>query len=913
MKLCSISRLLAISGCAVGVSAGVASAQIASDWRGAVSGSWNDATRWTTDPVFPNNNGSTVYAATIAATGAAYTVDLNVPITVASLSLTSADARLALIGSNNFTLTGNLAFSGRGEMVGQAYTGTLRVRGSTTLSGAQLTGLGPAFFDDGVSFTGLVADDINDTCVIHGNQGVWSGNRDIRLNGNSMLVVTTGSTFTVSSTGSILWDEVGSMGFISNAGTLVKTGAGSTNFSRVRYNNTGGTLDVRAGTLTMDNYAVTGNQLTQGAWKVSGGGNIDLQGVTVLTNAADVTISGATSQFGALNGLTSNALGGKLAIEGGKSFATTSSFTNSGTLAVAASSSFMVAPGSLLTNFNTATATLTGGVFNIKGTLKFDNTGIAVIDSALTLDGAAATLLTTTNTNALATTRKITTNGTLALKNGRSFTTGANFKVEGNNSGVLDIDPTSDFAVGSGFTLENYDLLTKKLSEGDFRVAGRFEFQHSGIEVLDAKLTLDGVGATIVDTANVDALTPLAQIDGFGALSLRNSANFVANAADVGGFTFTVAATGRLDVDSGSQLDILGDLVNYAGGTFTGGVFNVGGTLRARNITNITTISTPIGLDSAGGLITNFTNVDVFETVNLVTPTGSLRISNGRQLSLTDATGVNNTGTLTVGSALGSPDTARVVVANDFTQSGGTSVTTVQNGGRLLVQGNHTMQGGRLDVLNSIVTVNGNFAHQGGTVGLSLGGSLLVGGSYSQTGGELVLSGGSLTAAGTSFAGGTLSGDGSINGDIVTGGVISPGDSGGGRGGASAGRIFVTGDSRLIAGSGVTIDLREPFPGVPTGYDQFDTAGALVLEAGSVLTLRFVERPAPGEVFVPVVFGEIVGAFDRIEGLVIDQTMYLVPVFSPTSIAFIVVEIPSAPGLLAPLFVGGAVAVRRRR
>lgn len=911
MNIRNIHRLLCASGLAVGLASTSARSQVTATWLAPTSGTWNDPTRWSTGPIFPNNAGGQTYNAIIAVSGSAFNVDLSIPITIQNLTLSSADATLRLLGSNNVTLNQGLTLSGRANITGQSYTGELRARGASTLAGAQLTGLGMTYFDGGISFVGAIADDINDTCVVHGGSGQWAGNRDIRLSGMAGLILTAGSTFTIASTGSIIWDQIGSTAAVKNKGTLIKTSAGATNFTNVTFDNSNGVLDVRSGTLSMNSYTIVGNQLTQGAWKVSGGGNIDLQGVTVLTNAADVTLSGTSSSFAAFNSVTNNAAAGTLSVEGGRVFTTAGDFTNDGLLSVAASSNFTVLSGSSLTNYNSGTGTLSGGTFTINGTLKFDNTGVNVIDSALTLDGVGSSISTTTNTNALAVTNKITTNGALSLKNGKSFTTGANFIVEGNNSGVLDIDSTSEFAVGLGFTLDNYDSAQKKLSQGDFRVAGKLQFQHSGIEILDSKLTLDGTGAQLVDDANVDALVDLKQVDALGAFTLKNNATFTANPADNSGFIFTVASAGRINVEDGSQLDILGDLVNYSAGSFTSGEFNVGGTLRARNITSITTILTSIGLDSPTSTITNFSNIDVFETVNTIASSGSFRISNGRQLTFNDAVGVVNNGSLTVGRVSGVNDTATLTILQDYTQSGGSSLTIVQNGGRLIVEGDYNMTEGELRIVNSNTNVVGDFNHSGGTVGLGIGASLNVVGAYVMTGGDLALGGGSLTAGAATFTGGVLSGDGLINGDLVTSGTINPGGAGG-RLASEMGRIFVTGNLTMQADASAFFDLASPTPGSSGGYDQLNTFGTLTIEPGAVLVLRTIVRPSVGEIFVPLVFGTLVGQFSRIEGLVISSTMYYVPIQTPNSLGFIVVEVPGTASCMAPI---GAmlITLRRRR
>ena len=56
-----------------------------SSWIG-MSGDWTDATNWSTDPVFPNNNGAT-FAVFIDVDQADYVVTLDQMITITSLDL----------------------------------------------------------------------------------------------------------------------------------------------------------------------------------------------------------------------------------------------------------------------------------------------------------------------------------------------------------------------------------------------------------------------------------------------------------------------------------------------------------------------------------------------------------------------------------------------------------------------------------------------------------------------------------------------------------------------------------------------------------------------------------------------------------------------------------------------------------
>ena len=115
------------------------------------------------------------------------------------------------------------------------------------------------------------------------------------------------------------------------------------------------------------------NTLTGGAYNVSGTLEVDQLGSAggeITTNAANITLNGATSSFvdaglkNALSALNTNATGGIFTISGGRNFTTGGNFTNNGTLAIGSSNSTFKVNGNL-TNF--AGSTLTGGTYNVTG------------------------------------------------------------------------------------------------------------------------------------------------------------------------------------------------------------------------------------------------------------------------------------------------------------------------------------------------------------------------------------------------------------------------------------------------------------------------------------------------------------------------------------------------------------------
>lgn len=110
---------------------------IPSSWIGTSDGSWDDPTRWTTAPYFPDNgtpSSSDTYDATIDAAGASYTVTLDRDVAVDSLRIDSADTELRLAAGT--LATGNLEVQ-QGSVVlggGALAAGSVQVRSGATLS-----------------------------------------------------------------------------------------------------------------------------------------------------------------------------------------------------------------------------------------------------------------------------------------------------------------------------------------------------------------------------------------------------------------------------------------------------------------------------------------------------------------------------------------------------------------------------------------------------------------------------------------------------------------------------------------------------------------------------------------------------------------------------------------------------------
>ncbi len=93
----------------------------------------------------------------------------------------------------------------------------------------------------------------------------------------------------------------------------------------------GGTLEINANSLTnYSSVAFLGNSLTGGVYESASGGNLNLVGGTVQTNAAYIILDGPTAAFAAVNALTANT--GTLELLHGATLSLAGGLSNSGTI-----------------------------------------------------------------------------------------------------------------------------------------------------------------------------------------------------------------------------------------------------------------------------------------------------------------------------------------------------------------------------------------------------------------------------------------------------------------------------------------------------------------------------------------------------------------------------------------------------
>jgi fibronectin-binding autotransporter adhesin len=473
----------------------------------------------------------------------------------------------------------------------------------------------------------------------------------------------------------------------SNSGIIEGTGAvtlnGITN---------SGNYAVSAGTTTtLEGTVANSGSITLSGSTLSMGNSVTLNGAgtVVLSNSASNLITGATT---GLTLTTANTIEGsgtisKLGIVNAGTIAanqstpliilpSSSGLNNEGTLSVSTGDTMQIgtSAGGALLNFSGTT--LTGGTYNVSGTLQFGVSGTSVVTDAanISLTGAGAKIIDFGGLNVLKEMATITSAGSFTLSSSAAFTTAGNF----NNNGKLTVNATSKFSVAG--SLSNFSSSTKTLTGGTYTVGGKLNFAGANIVTDAANITLNGTGEIVNSTNSSNGLTNLAIITAAGSFTLGNKANFTT----AGNLT----DNGKLTVNSGSKLTIAGALTNFNSSTNTlaSGTYTLGGTME-------------------------FTGANIVNNAANLTISGSAaKILNGTTNGL--ANFANNTGTLIV-TGSGSFTTGSAA----FTNSG---KVTVAKGSTLTVGG-----GDAYNQFAGTTTVDGTLS--GSSTGINVTGGTILG------------------------------------------------------------------------------------------------------------------------------------------------------------------------------------------
>jgi fibronectin-binding autotransporter adhesin len=297
-----------------------------------------------------------------------------------------------------------------------------------------------------------------------------------------------------------------------------------------------------------------------GTVTMSGSPNTVIQGVSgmeVLTN--NITIQGAgnigNGLLSLVNGSTGQIIASSSSIPLVIAMGPKNAFTTRGLLSVAAnpgSAASVLTVKGPFKNFNRSTGTLSGGSYNISGTLQFDNANILKNAAKLTLAGP---IVDQNNVNALLNFANNTATGSLTILPqtfGTNFTTAGPFS----NAGKVMITPGVALVVGASGT--NYNQ-----TGGTTTVDGRLAVTAGGLVNITGG-TLQGggalpAGATISGSVSVGNASSPAGTFIIGDSNKKSGLIAISN-------NYIQLATGVLDVQIGgttpgtqySQLNITG-------------------------------------------------------------------------------------------------------------------------------------------------------------------------------------------------------------------------------------------------------------------------------------------------------------------------------------------------------------------
>jgi hypothetical protein len=319
-------------------------------------------------------------------------------------------------------------------------------------------------------------------------------------------------------------------------------------------------FNANQGTFTIQNGR---SFMTAGAFNNTGtvnvGSNSTLTVMGTYTQASTLSVlSGGTLNLrggGTAAGTVSNA--GTISLLAGTTSTITGSYSQTGRLTVPATATFNVM--GTFTNF--VQGTLTGGTYELGGTLQFTGANITTNAATVILDGSSSQIVDQSGSNALA--NLAANNVSLTVQNGRSLSTGADFA----NTATLIVGDGSSFATSGAFS--NSGSVT--IGNGSNLNSGGDYLQTDGSTVLGSG-TLSAGG-----TVNLQG----GILSGSGTLSgtVVNAAEIdIGTSTDVGLISVTgdYSQTGNLVMKiSGADPSLYDQLAIGGNATFAGGTLTI--------------------------------------------------------------------------------------------------------------------------------------------------------------------------------------------------------------------------------------------------------------------------------------------------------------------------------------------------
>lgn len=792
----------------------------------------------------------------------------------------------------------------------QAITGsTLQVNGNLTNTAVNNDPLGVGTnatagiaFDSGTGVvTGSLTNQVNS--LANAGSNTSGGFAQIFLDNGSSLAVT-GDAFNMVNNAAT--SGSGGSALISLSGGSTMTVGG--NFTNGVANSGNSSFDGSA-SLTLDgaltSMAITGN-LTNSVTDTTGVGGAGGTASVTLTNGAQLAVGGtlfnnAFDNSGGISGFALLSLSdastvlvtgavdntnGAIVLNGGGNFLSATGFSNSGgalTVGTGDTADFRSGAFDTFTNLDSSHkpsgGTLNGGTYNISGIFAYDATIGTGGGQILAMNGANITLNSggqivyggssgSAGANALAALGTLT-DSSLTL-NGQTMTITP-------NGGTFTLDPSSLTLNGSSLT-----------------IAGGLDNQAGG-----------SVSLNFSDSASVLHVQGAFNNEAGATVSLNGGGNLLTASGLTNNGTLTVLAGDTANFQGAA-------FTNLAGGTLTGGTYNIGGTFQydsASGVINSIGSGTNVTLDAQNGgaaLIQAGGSGNALST--LASNAGSLTLNNGITLNTAPGGGsFTNTGTLATGgtgsnklSVTGSMfntspgivnlsgPSDRITVTGQFTNTGGVTLGSVAANSTSISASSFDNQ------LGGTITLAGSGAHLGSTgAGGNEGTITLLGsnGNVSAAGdftnaasglvilegtGDLFNAGGDFDNAGTVTLGANEGLD--ATGDYVQSGGITTVESNatltavnfdlnGGTlaGGGAVDANVVNNGGTLSPGDPQTIDVNGSYTqglaGImnldlagPGSYDQVDVSGNLSLAGTLDLTLEPGFDAAIGDIFDIITF-----------------------------------------------------------
>lgn len=612
------NRILLVALIALFLCSRSAFAQCATSWQGGGAGVWSAPANWSAG--VPSNNNTCISTASSAVTldvnGTAADLTLSLATDTLNigngLDLTVSGATISNAGKINMNssggatelvIGGSTTLSGGGTLTmssnsnnmilgGGTFTNQETIQGAGVIGANNLTLVNSGTIDvnvvgtleinpsGGTTNTGTLEASHDGTLVLTGtftNAGgtIWAntagatvklGGATINggtLKGSGIIESTANSTLNgVSNSANYMITQSGATtisGTITNTGTITLASAGSNTFLYVSGNTTlkgNGKVVLGKGGPNIIEGASTGQEVLTNSSTIEGTGNIG-DGFMGLINTGSIIADDSTPLIiqASTAGFTNNSgsLEGKVIVDANDTLTIMGTFTNfSGT-------------------------TLTGGTYEVTGTLGFDGANIVTNAANITLTGPNSQIIDNQGgASALANFATNALRGTFTLAGNRSFTTLGAFT----NQGTISISAGSTFAVGGG---------------GNYK-------QTEGMTIVDGTLSVPTAG--IIDVVGGPML-------GIGTI-----------AGNV-----TVAGN-NATMDPGAAAKKAGELTISGNYTQTSGILsiNLGGTTAdtqysVLNITGTAALGGTLAVNLVGGF--NPVAGDVFDIVDYASETGS--------------------------------------------------------------------------------------------------------------------------------------------------------------------------------------------------------------------------------------------------------------------------------------------------